>query len=348
MHVGVEAVGSRSGGGWSVLKRTLAALADDDAIDRVTVYCSPPETWAGELPRVPHVEFRSRAAEHDSLPRRVAWYALEFGRTVARDGVDAVLCLNGMGQPGVPHVNLVQQAMVLADRSLRRPPSFALRLAAIRQATRRSCREASAVVVQTPWMRVALAEQFHLTDVKVLALGLPDVDPEGPPLQHRTRRLLLVTSDLPYKNSERVRDAFATLRREFPGLHLDVVGARWKGPGITARERVPHERLRAMYRDAVLVIVPSLVESMALPLVEAMSARCPVVAADRPYARDVCDNAALYFAAESTADLVRVAGEVLRDDDLAVDLVARGERRFTELRADRPARRTAELLREVV
>lgn len=348
MHVGVEAVGTRSGGGWSVLTRLLASLACDGRIDRITVYCSPSQTWAGEPPRDDRLVYRERLAEHESLPRRVAWFAMELDRTARRDGVDVLLCLNGMGRTSTPHVNVVQQAMIFADAEHRRPPAFAVRLAAIARATRQSCTEAQTVVVQTGSMRACVVREFGTLDVRVVPVGLPEGVPEGPELTDRAGGVLLVTSELPYKNAGRVRQGFASLREERPDLTLDVVGVAWNGEGIVSHGSVSRARLRQMYQRAVLAVVPSLVESMGLPLVEAMAGRCPVVAADRPYARDVCDNAAVYFNPESTSDLVRVAGEVLRDEQLARDLVGRGERRLAELGSVRPGEAIAEILLEAV
>jgi glycosyltransferase involved in cell wall biosynthesis len=275
---------------------------------------------------------------------RVGWYAVGLRRAVAEDDLDVVLCMNGMGRPGVPHVNLVQQAMLFAERELRRPASFAVKLAGIAEATRRSC-QAAAVVVQTGWMRANLMEYFGLAEAHVLPLGLP----ERPARRstHRAQRMLLVTSEWPYKNAHVVKAAFDELRREFPRLRLDVVGARWDAAGVDVHPEMTPDELFELYEEAALVVVPSLIESLGLPLVEAMAVACPVVAADRAYARDVCDNAAMYFEPESVDDLVRVAGEVLRDAGLSRNLAERGVRRFERLRAMQPVRRLADLLVEV-
>jgi glycosyltransferase involved in cell wall biosynthesis len=345
MHVGVEAVGSRIGGGWSVLTRTLAALADDPRLERITVYCSPTSTWAGPAPRFDHLFYRPRPAEHRSLSRRVVWYQRGLRRVVARDRADVVLCLNGMGLPGTPHVNLVQQAMLCAPWRLRRPAPFGVKLAAIGRATARSCSQASSVVAQTSWMRGCIMERFELSNVAVLPLGLPTTG-RVPAAVERDRHILVVTSPMPYKNNRVMREAFATLRRQFPRLLLHVVGTDWDGEGIVSHRRVSPDTLTKMYARASLMVFPSLVESMGLPLVEAMAIGCPIVASERPYARDVCDNAALFFDPRSPDDLVRVAGEVLRSEALASDLARRGARQFARLQAACPGRRVVDLLVE--
>lgn len=70
---------------------------------------------------------------------------------------------------------------------------------------------------------------------------------------------------------------------------------------------VSYPELSLLYASADLFLFPSVFESFGHPLVEAMASGLPVAAADRPYSREVCGNAALYFDsrnAEECADTV--------------------------------------------
>lgn len=63
-----------------------------------------------------------------------------------------------------------------------------------------------------------------------------------------------------------------------------------KNVGLLDRQGIARE-----YAAADALIFPSLTESFGLPLVEAMSLGLPILAADRPYARWLCEDNALYF-----------------------------------------------------
>ena len=57
------------------------------------------------------------------------------------------------------------------------------------------------------------------------------------------------------------------------------------------------------------MIFPSLCETLGLPLQEAMSAGLPVLAADLPYAREVCGDYASYFNPRDVDSIEKAIGE---------------------------------------
>ena len=57
-----------------------------------------------------------------------------------------------------------------------------------------------------------------------------------------------------------------------------------------------------IYASADVLVYPSLIESFGFALLEGMAYRLPIVAADTPVNRELCQNAALYYrATDSTA-----------------------------------------------
>lgn len=66
------------------------------------------------------------------------------------------------------------------------------------------------------------------------------------------------------------------------------------------------------YAASDALFFPSLLESYGLPLLEAMSVRLPIVCADRPYARWLCGDEAIYFNPRDPADGWRAIDELQR------------------------------------
>ncbi|MBO6946829.1 MAG: glycosyltransferase family 4 protein [Rhodospirillales bacterium] len=67
---------------------------------------------------------------------------------------------------------------------------------------------------------------------------------------------------------------------------------------------VEYENLPSLYHDHHLFVTASLSETFGHPLVEAMAAGIPIVAADTPVHREVCKDAADYFHATSSKSLM--------------------------------------------
>lgn len=325
MRVAVEAVGNRCGGGLCVLLRTVAALSRDPRIARLDVFCSPRAQLAEPLPELGNVRWHE-GPDHVAL--RVGWYERGFAGACRRAEADVALCLNAMGRAQIPTVSVVQQALALAPQRKAVSLAHAARLRVIRSLLLSGCRASRAVVVQTHWMGEAVHEQLRVQP-RVLPLGL--IAHQGG-LANRPALVVAMGGSLPYKNGpvvkralQRVRSADCTLIGEPPR---------------------PFAEVEAALQRARVTLVGSRIESFGLPLVEAFAFDSAVVAADRPYARDVCDNAALYFEASNPVAAACRVEELLHDDDLRADFVARGRRQLQRLWAKRPYERLVDLLEE--
>ena len=85
--------------------------------------------------------------------------------------------------------------------------------------------------------------------------------------------------------------------------------------------------LKSLYRDAQFLLFPSFYEASALPPMEAMTQRCPVIASRIPSLVERCQDAAFYCDPNDEASIEAAACRVLDDETLRQDLIRRGEDR---------------------
>jgi glycosyltransferase involved in cell wall biosynthesis len=168
--------------------------------------------------------------------------------------------------------------------------------------------------------------------------------------------VLSVSSIYRYKNFVRLIEAYAQLAETSSGRSvpdLVIIGDDQDPPYRRQMEAaraatgaladrihfmgaVPYADVAAWYAGAELFVFPSYLETFGHPLLEALAAGVPLVAADTPVAREIAGDAALFAdpqRSDALADAMRVG---LWDPAVRADLVARGEERvreFTWLRA---------------
>ena len=79
--------------------------------------------------------------------------------------------------------------------------------------------------------------------------------------------------------------------------------------------------LDQLYARGDIFVYPSVVESFGHPLLEAMAAGLPIVAADVPINRELCGDAALYFSPFEAADCAAQIRLLVNDDDTRAGLI---------------------------
>ena len=133
-------------------------------------------------------------------------------------------------------------------------------------------------------------------------------------------------------------EAFARVRQTHPALRLIVAGPRDpRYPEAEAAARrfglngsaqftgqVSDAELRALYRGASLLALPSLREGFGLPPLEAMSFGVPVVASNAASLPEICGDAALFVDPLDSPALAVAMERVLSDAPLAETLRRRG------------------------
>ncbi|MBA7700736.1 D-inositol-3-phosphate glycosyltransferase [subsurface metagenome] len=176
--------------------------------------------------------------------------------------------------------------------------------------------------------------------------------------------ILYVGSERPRKNLDRMFEAFAKLKGEFPELKLVKVGISGRSLkyrrntmrklgslGIT-RDVIfidyPSELdLAYYYSSANLFAYPSLYEGFGLPPLEAMACGCPVITSNTSSLPEVVGEAGIMVNPYDTDSLTQAMRQVLTDDRLREDMVRKGLEQAKRFSWEKAARQTLEVYETV-
>lgn len=221
------------------------------------------------------------------------------------------------------------------------------------------CRAASVVVVPSAWVRDDVVSAYGLSLERVVVVA-PWTPPAAPPVAGHPPDALLPAAARdgapyavfpaqawPHKNHTALLGALAALRRD--GLDVALVcpgatGAAARGlwrrvveAGIDDLVSFPgyvgDDELSALVAHARLLAFPSLFEGFGYPVVEAMAAGVPVIAADGPWLDAAAGDAARRVDARDPRALAAAVREIWTDAGARAELVERGRRHAAALGA---------------
>jgi glycosyltransferase involved in cell wall biosynthesis len=167
----------------------------------------------------------------------------------------------------------------------------------------------------------------------------------------------------PQKNLKRLVQAFGESRLPRAGVSLVLAGRDESGYkrvllrlanrlGVSAQLTfpgyVPRGTLRALYEQALCLVLPSHGEGFGLPIVEAMARGAPIVAANRQAIPEVVGDGGLLFDPDDHAALKELLERVWQDESLRATLKERAGARRKVFSWTRTAEATAAVYQEVV
>lgn len=151
--------------------------------------------------------------------------------------------------------------------------------------------------------------------------------------------LLFVSTLEPRKNLIGLLDSFHLISKEFPHKLVLVGGIGWNAAPIFERVAqhnledrvihigfVPHLELPAFYCGADAFVFPTHYEGFGLPLLEALTCGCPVVASSNSSVPEVTGEGALRSATQDPEEFAGLMRQVLTDDALRNKLSEAGRK----------------------
>jgi len=201
--------------------------------------------------------------------------------------------------------------------------------------------QSDAIIAVSEYTKQQLVEHLHIAPSRIYTIR-HGVDPfflECPsPGEieniktkfHLDRRYFLyVGNSEPRKNLGALTEAF-----QIANLDMDLIIAGpvedevAASPKVHVAGYVSKVELRALYKCALAVVIPSLDEGFGIPLLEAMACGTPVVASNLPVFHEIAPDAFLPVdpaSRESIAEALRVISE---NDAMRKDLVKKGQERI--------------------
>lgn len=353
MHVVVNAVSAHQGGIVTYTKTLVRDLPANDI--QTTVFV--PADFPG-VPQAHHVAIRRTDAGGYGPISRTLWEQFVWPRTVRRQKADVLYSSANYGvlATSIPQVLLVQGEIsfnplyrreILPRLTVWERKAFALR----RRLVALSAFASDMVIFPSRTaMESVLLDYPKLADRAVVNyLAVADqfrADVAARPWRSDgTLRLLYVSIYYPHKDPLTLQRAIGHLRRGGldveARISMDAADFRnWStGPAelsalITAEQtspltmgRIHHTEVRAAMLAHDVLVSPSIAETFGFPLVEAMGIGVPLVVADTPIHREICGDAALYFAPGNSHALAETIGRLDADPDLRARHVELGRTR---------------------
>jgi glycosyltransferase involved in cell wall biosynthesis len=194
------------------------------------------------------------------------------------------------------------------------------------------------VVITAPPLRQAFAEYStpHFEEVRA-RLGLPD------------RFVFYPAQFWPHKNHLRLIEAFSLVVAREPDLKLVLAGNQRNeyeavmrpvseaglGRNVQHLGYIKQTDLQAVYHLALALVMPSLFESISLPVYEAFQAGTPVVASNILSFPEQVGDAGLLFDPLSSSAIADCILRVASDPELAQELAKRGRAKMVAMTPQR-------------
>ncbi|RYD51132.1 MAG: glycosyltransferase [Sphingobacteriales bacterium] len=321
---------------WLQRADVLRVLASPELAGFLTDLGIPESSW---------IQVRQRPGR--SLAARWAFRTLA-DETVRTFQPDIVFTVFGppLWRPRAPHVCGFANGLYLPKEPIRTDNSAHSRLQTLSHQIRRALlfrslrTDTDAIWVETETVRQQLQRLLPGKPIFVVPNELPDAFKqtafELKPAVQQPLRILMPAAGYPHKNFALLRSLLAlpdASNMQFSvTLHPQDFNRFFPDyPKPHNLGFLPADQLPKAYENADVIFAPSLAEIYSATWLEAMAAKRPLVCADIPEARDLCDNAALYFSGSSASEALAVLNSLRSDPVLLAIQVRNGIARLQDL-----------------
>lgn len=337
MILGINAIGTRGGGCETVLRSLLRGLEKSNhcrsGISKVIVFTLPKKSYGfvyskDEFVKVVHCPWVT-----DNAVLRYVWMNRAFNKLVHRYKCDAVINMGGIaGALSIPQSIFLQNSLYFSteaintyfqkDVSLKKKIRKYIEIPLFKYFLRSSCRKAKDIVVQSNTMKQWLERDIDnaIGKVRVVRPAVPLIQQAGvskPTIKTHVRKVFLyVGNDEPYKNLKIIFSLAEKCSTDHPDWEFCLTTTRPRNVSYNVSSNVrflgniSKNDLFQEMKNATALLMPSLVETVGLPLIEAHAIGLPIVVADRAYARELCASAATYFDPLSVNALQKALEEI--------------------------------------
>ena len=217
-------------------------------------------------------------------------------------------------------------------------------------------RRSKVVITPTKFVKEEVAEYANISLDKIVftheaGAPLKKLKPAPIKVLEGKQFLCYVGNAFPYKNVDRLVEAFKLLKEKYPKLHLGVAGKKeFFYTQLEEKHKdvkdfhvlgfISDEQMAWFVDHAQAYVFPSLSEGFGLGGIDAMQRGAPLVASNASCLPEVYDDAAHYFDPESTEDMARAIDEVLRSKSRREALVKNGYERLKHFSWEKLAKKT--------
>jgi len=236
-------------------------------------------------------------------------------------------------------------------------------------------RSATRIICESRNVREDICKFLNVRPDRVVVLPAPPVSAFGEivvsdRLKHRVKASLMLgdrfifypAQFFPHKNHIRLVQAFSQALERFPDCQLVLTGQKKyeyeRVMSCVARLNIDKcvrhlgyidtETLAAVYKLATCVFIPTLFESISIPMYESFVLGVPVCASNVVALPEQMGDAGVLFDPLSVADMAEKICQILSDSELRQSLVERGRKRIAQLSSANYTGKLQDLLVEVI
>jgi glycosyltransferase involved in cell wall biosynthesis len=227
--------------------------------------------------------------------------------------------------------------------------------------TRYSVQKASSIIAVSQTTKKDVITQYNVTEKKVTVIhnGYSAPVPNTEVQKDQPPYILYVGTLQPRKNITALVSAFERFHALHPEFRLKIAGKKgWMyestmhavqtspvSKSIDLLGYVSDTEKQELYSNAFCFVLPSFYEGFGIPLLEAMSNGCPVIAADAASLPEVGGDACLYFNPHKSDELFDRLQQLTKDRTMAESLVQKGRMRASQFSWETCAEKTLAILR---